>query len=81
MSNQKFVAGLLLGAVAGAALALFLSSDKGKAIFADAKDTAEGLVDDIKDKYSTAEDEINSLIAKGKSFVDDLQQKAKDAIV
>ena len=40
MGSQKFVAGLILGAAAGAAVALFLQTDKGKEILATIKDAA-----------------------------------------
>jgi gas vesicle protein len=38
MSDSKFIAGVLFGAVAGTALVLFLSSEKGKAFIKDLKE-------------------------------------------
>ena len=78
-TNQKFLAGIILGAAAGTALALFFSSDKGKEVLADAKDTAEKLGEDIKSHLEVAEDKLNGLVQKGKEFVADLEQKVKDA--
>ena len=37
---NKFVAGVILGAAAGAAVALFLQTEKGKKVINDVKDAA-----------------------------------------
>jgi len=78
-TNQKFLAGIILGAAAGTALALFFSSDKGKEVLADAKEKASELGEDIKSHLDTAEEKLNSLVQKGREFVADLEQKVKDA--
>jgi gas vesicle protein len=77
-NNQKFLAGVILGAAAGAALALFFNSDKVKEVLANAKDAANKLGNDIKDKMQNLDEELNSLIEKGKSFVADLEKKSKE---
>jgi gas vesicle protein len=75
--NHKFLAGLLLGAAAGAALALFLNSEKGKEIINNAKEGAEKLEDDLHNKWEEFDTLMNDILQKGKSFIDDLEQKAK----
>ena len=78
MNNEhKFLAGLLLGAAAGAALALFLNSEKGKEIINDAKGSAEKLEEDLHNKWDEFDTVMNDFLQKGKSFIDDLEQKAK----
>ncbi len=74
MNNNKiFFAGLLLGAAAGATLALFLSSEKGKELLAEARESANDIKEDIKDKISGLDDELNALLQKGKDFLDELR--------
>ena len=77
--NQKFLSGLLLGAAAGAALALFLNSEKGKEIINNAKSSAEKLEDDLQNKWEEFDMVINDLLQKGKSFIDELQQKTNES--
>jgi gas vesicle protein len=55
--NSKFLAGLLAGAAAGAALAIFLKSDTGKKVVAGVKDAASKLVDEIQEKVRDMADE------------------------
>jgi gas vesicle protein len=76
--NQKFVSGLIIGAVAGAALALFLSSDKGKEILENIKDAAGDAAGTAKKKLAGLDDELHGLLAKGKAFVENVEQKIKD---
>lgn len=80
MSSQKFIAGVIVGAAAAAAIALFLQSDKGKEIIADLKNAANDAGDNLKSKVQDFDDELNALIKKGKQFVQDLEDKAKDSI-
>ncbi len=79
MLNNKFVAGLLLGAAAGAALALFVNSDKGKEVIDDLKDAASDAGDKLKSHLSNFEDEVSTLIKKGRKFVDDLENRAEES--
>jgi gas vesicle protein len=67
MGNKKFLGGLILGAVAGVALALFLSSAKGKKVMADAKD-----------KWQDLSDEIDSLLNKPKVTLDEMEAKISE---
>ncbi len=76
INNQKFIAGLLLGAVAGAALAIFLNSDKGKELISDVKEGADKMQDGLKDKLNEFDVAVNELLEKGKAVVNDLEKKA-----
>lgn len=68
MSNKKFFGGLILGAAAGAALALFLSSDKGKKVVADTKTKLKDLGEELED-----------LIQKSKVKLDEMEAKISEA--
>lgn len=73
--NHKLIAGLLLGAVAGAALALFLKSEKGQEILDDVKEEGDLLQEELKAKLKDFDASVNQLLAKGKAFIEDLEQK------
>ncbi len=77
--GSKFVAGIILGAVAGAALALFLTSDTGKEVLEDITDAAGNAAGTAKKKLAGLSDELEALLKKGKEFVEDLEHKAKEA--
>jgi len=74
--NSKFLAGLLLGAAAAAAVGYFLTTDKGKQFVEDLKSSASEMADDLKESYQTAEKGIKQTIQKGKTFVEDLEKQA-----
>lgn len=74
-SNQKFLAGIVLGAAAGALITMFLNSDKGKEILEDVRDIA----DETKENLSNIGAEVSELVSKGKQFVQDLSAQAKEA--
>ena len=78
MGNQKFMAGLILGAAAGAAVALFLQTDEGKEILSNIKEAANDAGNEIKTKVQDLDEELTALIKKGKRFIEDLENKAKD---
>ena len=80
-SNQKFWAGIILGAAAGAAITLFLSSEKGQEVLADAKETAEKMGDDIKTKLQNLDKEIKSVLEKGKTIAVEVENKITESIV
>ncbi len=77
--NNKFLSGLLIGALAGAALAIFLSSEKGQEMVEDLKDAAGDAAGNAKEQIADLHDELNSLLKKGKAFAEDLEQKIKQA--
>jgi gas vesicle protein len=48
--NSKFLAGIVIGAAAGAAIAILLNTEKGKELIADLKAAAGEAVDQLKEK-------------------------------
>ncbi|HJV18985.1 MAG TPA: YtxH domain-containing protein [Sediminibacterium sp.] len=76
--NHKFISGLLLGALAGSALALYMNTEKGKELAEELKLSATDLKDDFKAGIDTAEESIQQLLAKAKQLVSDLEAKLKD---
>ena len=55
--SQKFLAGVLIGAAAGAAIALFLKSEKGQELLAKAKECTNDWADQVKDKWNAFKEE------------------------
>lgn len=78
--SSKFLSGLVLGAAAGVAIALFITSDKGKELLEDITDAAGSAADKAKEKFSDLGDELAGLVKKGKGIVEDLEQKAKAVV-
>lgn len=78
MGANKFIAGIILGAAAGAALTLFLQSDKGKEIISDIKDAADEAGTNLKSKLNNFDAEVKELLRKGKQYVEDLENKARE---
>lgn len=88
-TGQKFLSGIILGVAVGAAIILLSKTDKGQDLLSDLGDATDDIKDKAKDKFSDAKDglkdkysslgkELKSLIKKGKSFIEDLEDKAKD---
>jgi gas vesicle protein len=77
--NSKFFAGLILGAAAGAAIAVLLNTDKGKELVADIKDAAGRAGEGLKEAAGRFQDELNQTMEKGRSFMDDLGKKTGEA--
>ena len=59
---NKFIAGVVLGAAAGAAVALFLQTEKGKKVMNDVKDAAADASEKIKSKMKQFGDEVNDFL-------------------
>ena len=66
-TNGKFLTGLLLGAAAGASIALLLQSEKG-----------QELLDNVKDMAEKATDEVTNLFNKGRKAAEDGARKYQD---
>ena len=77
MSN-KFIAGLLLGAAAGAALGYFLTTDKGKEMLEELKTAASDAGEDLKESFNRFENDVKQTVQKGKAFAEDLEKKANN---
>ncbi len=58
--NSKFLAGVIIGAAAGAAIALLINSEAGKEIIAEIKDAAGKAFDDIAEKVMNGTNEENN---------------------
>ena len=72
MKDSKLLIGLIIGAVAGAALAVFIASDKGQEIVDEIKDATGKAEKDLKKAISKFEDKLG----KGKEYAMDLERKA-----
>ena len=78
--SQKFIAGVILGAAAGAAITVFLNSDKGKEILADVKDIAQDTSESLRSRLDGFEKEVKSLLQKGKQFIENVEQRLDDTL-
>ena len=62
--NSKFLAGVLLGAAAGAAIGYLLTTEKGREILSDLKDAATNAAGEVKETVSKwandVEEKVNS---------------------
>ena len=56
---NKFIAGVVLGAAAGAAITVFLQTEKGKKVMSDVKDAAANAGEKIKSKLKEFDEEIS----------------------
>ncbi|HVX49529.1 MAG TPA: YtxH domain-containing protein [Chitinophagaceae bacterium] len=77
--SSKFLTGVILGAAAGAAIALFITSEKGQEMIDDITGAAGDVAGKAKKQWDNLSDELAALLKKGKAIVDDLEQKAKEA--
>jgi gas vesicle protein len=60
--NSKFLAGIIVGAAAGAAVTLLLNTESGKKILADLKDVAEKTIRDWKNAAADDIDEAETAV-------------------
>lgn len=77
--NSKFISGLLLGALAGTALALYLNSEKGKELLSNLNIEADNLKDNMQEGYGNAKEGVDELLTKAKNLVKELEQKIAEA--
>lgn len=78
--NEKFLAGLLVGAAAGAVAAIFLQSDEGKRFVNNVKDKAGDTNECLKDGLSRLQYSTNKLVDKAKDSLSKISKKGKEAI-
>ncbi len=76
--NHKFIAGLLLGALAGTALALYLNSEKGKQLLSDIQLDAASLKSDIDAGIDKVDESMQDMLSKARNLVTELEQKLGD---
>jgi len=88
MSAQKILAGVLLGAAAGAVLGILFAPDKGSdtrkkiadksSEFADAvKSKASNLSEELGNKYNAAKSGLNDLVSKGQEKFQGYKKQAE----
>lgn len=75
--NNHFLTGLLLGAAAGVAIALFLQSEKGKELMQDAREGASDLEAALQDKLQSFDTALNDILDKGKAMMDAMEDNIK----
>jgi gas vesicle protein len=68
--KEKFLAGLILGGLAGAALTFFLSSNKGKEMVNDLKTKSDDLQEDVKEKVAEFETAMETLLDKARKVTE-----------
>jgi gas vesicle protein len=68
--KEKFLTGLILGGLDGAALTLFLSSNKGKEMVNDLKTKSDDLQEDVKEKVAEFETAMETLLDKARKVTE-----------
>ncbi len=68
--KEKFLTGLILGGLAGAALTLFLNSNKGKEMVNDLKSKSDDLQEDVKEKVAEFETAMETLLDKARKVTE-----------
>ena len=77
MSSYKLIAGIAIGAAAGAALVLFLKTEKGKELLNNIQEGSDKLQGDLKIKMQDIDKTVNDLWEKGISLIEELEQTFK----
>jgi len=78
MANNNTLLAFLMGAATGAALALYLKTEKGKEAVAQAVDTAAEKFDESKAKVSDLLDKIEEKLASGLASDDETPAAADE---
>ena len=61
-NNSKFLAGIIVGAAAGAAITLLLNTESGKKALADLKEAAGKTLNNLKDAAADFVDEADTAL-------------------
>jgi len=61
-NNSKFLAGIIVGAAAGAAITLLLNTESGKKVLADLKEAAGKTLNNLKDVAADFVDEADTAL-------------------
>lgn len=77
--SNKFLGGLLLGALAGAALTYFLQTEKGKAFVGKLKEDAADLEEDLHQTWENSEAKLKEMLAKAEQKIKDLESRVEQA--
>ena len=60
--SSKFLAGIIIGAAAGATIAWLLNTESGKKVLADIKDAAGKTLQDLKDAAADFTDDTETVV-------------------
>ena len=74
-SSHKFITGLVIGAAAGAALALFLKSEKGRQLLSDISEGSDKMQNDLTIKMQEFDEMVSDFCKKGISLIDEWEQR------
>ena len=77
--DNKFISGLVVGAIVGTALTIYLNSDKGKQLLADLNFDVEDIKDQMNARIEGVDESLHQLLSKAKQVVTDLEQKLLEA--
>jgi len=78
--KEKFLTGLILGGLAGAALTLFLSSNKGKEMVNDLKTKSGDFQEDVKEKVAEFETAMETLLEKARKVTEHFDGASTESV-